>query len=539
MSYSLQPAGSHSSGKDANSPPSRNGSKENNTTSAMNGALTHAQLTSFNAYPLEYSTNFLKPDNEVLFIPITPTDLPLTLPESSSCVQQSQTMNPQIHRQPLCHGFFFPQSSSHTSIGYPVQKTEASGTHGGVSTSSSCTNPVNEHPNFGADATGQLQLLLLQQLIHLQLEKQRLNGDEKETQPNVFYPPYSLPLEVPPAYPPTTMGTSLPSSIQNHSDLCTYIMPVEAQIHEDKGLSLHITPRAENFGSDSLTHNPSVTMECPSEQLVLYPYTPQRNTAECFSDNEESAFENNSMPPAQTFTMDDLHQFIRRGSIEKRSEANDEIVNSMKSCAKSGFVLLSVRHERINQDERQPYISKPTPTPVVTQPTNDVQAVSHVDAKGNYTENRSSRRLGKKKIKNQKSDPEHRRRPSRKYPRTPLKTMQETEVQTSGGVDLAEDESKTTASVSRFRVTRFADKHQAWLAPSHSGCFVVHDLWTTKLPDYVIKSMEQIETHKFSLKDITEAHEVPPLTICAVCQSNQRKYYRFCADLFVSETTAA
>ncbi|TPP59515.1 hypothetical protein FGIG_05173 [Fasciola gigantica] len=521
MSYSPQPTRNHSSDESSGAPPFRDDSQEKSTTSAMNGALTHAQLTSFNAYPLEYSSSFLKPDNQVLFIPLTPTDLPLTLPESTSDILQSQTMNPQIHRQPLCHGFFFPQTINQTTVGYPVRKVED--TNAPSELSAACANAVNEHPDFGPDETVQLQQLLLQQLIHLQLEKQRINGDKKESQPNFMYQPYSLPLEVPPAYPPP-VGMSHPAGLENHSDLCTYIMPVEAQIHEDKGIELHITPRAESFGSDSLERNPSVTMECPSEQLVLYPYTSHRNAAECFSsDNEESVFENNTVPPAQTFTMDDLHQFIRRGSLDRTNETNNDLVSSMKGCTKSGFVLLSIRHERINQDERQSFPSNAISSSVDTQPTSSIQAPSHADAKGNYTENRSSKRLGKKRLKSQRSDPEHRRRATRKLLRTPLKLVQENGIQTNATLDPTEEESKTTASVSRFRVTRFADKHQAWLAPAHSGCFVVHDLWTTKLPEYVIKSMEQVESYKSSTNDTLKAYGTPPLTICAVCQSNQPK----------------
>ncbi|CAH8499751.1 unnamed protein product [Heterobilharzia americana] len=195
--------------------------------------------------------------------------------------------------------------------------------------------------NMDYNTQRQLQLLLLQKLIELQLAENY----------NSLKVPFELADE---SNVHSENFSTLPCIVQS-PDSDDYSMPVEAKFEGESSLSLRITPRDDNGHSNQGT---PVTVEYPTKPIVLYPFTVQHDVSleEKFSVNQSVLETCPSGPTPQTLKMTDIHHCIRRGSLEFPPEPGNDIVESIRGHTRPGFVLLSVRHEKINTDNR------PSPT---------------------------------------------------------------------------------------------------------------------------------------------------------------------------------
>nr|CAH8840848.1 unnamed protein product [Trichobilharzia regenti] len=448
--------------------------------------LSHTSYhASFNAYPLECSSNLLNPTNEVIYMPLNPTNVPLSL-QPASVSSETQNELPQSYSRPICHGFIFPNSDGindnfgHASIP-DVQDNSENVFH-------SVQNQVlgQNLSDLDYNAQRHLQLLLLQKLIELQLAQ--YYNTLKSTIPLQSQSNIQSRNQEP-----------LPCNVQNfglnerpnqnwavnseQSDMSTFLVPVEAKFEGESGLSLHITPRDD---SSNTSQKGSVTVECPGQPIVLYPYTVQHDgTQEETSPVSQSNTDSNaSGPTAQALTIKDIHQCVRRGSFEFTPESSNDIVESIRGRTRPGFVLLSVRHEKIKagiSPNSESGLKKIHSSPNLGTANSETKT-------GSFSVMKKSR----KRMKYAKSETELKRRSMRHSPKSFLESR-ESNGAAQSPVELTEDELKALSSQSRFRVTRFADKKQAWIAPSKASCLSVHDLWTTKLPEYVLKCAEHLK----------------------------------------------
>ncbi|TGZ68110.1 hypothetical protein CRM22_004446 [Opisthorchis felineus] len=479
--------------------------------------------TSFDAYPLESSSDFLSNENGVVFMPLTPTDLPLSFQNIQPRMQRSTQLTDQIPQQPICHGFFFPYSSTGNA---PERSFDAQAIIPQACTTASMPIqsdeqhflPTSRTAGLPETSDNELQLLLLQKLIALQLASHLSSANPNVQEIDDSALPYNPPLEVPPTFPPDNIfGIPLTQLEQNMS---TYLIPVEATLHDNRGLSLHVTPRSD---IPDATVSPGLKMECPTDQLVLYPYsTKQTPVSNQDASPDTATFDGQQAAPAQTLTMTDIKNCIRRGSLELPLDNNDEIVNSIKGRKKPGFVLLSIRHEKVASEDKTS--TQATPLKATAGVNFQLPDFRHSSERPSTSSAaQASRRANKRRQRLLRADTDPQRRSVRKTPRLNSKVLDDVQQPTEVNVEQA-----ALTTISRFRVSRFADKKQVWLAPSGTGCFTVHDLWTTKLPDYVVKKIKEIE--KGIERDPLDATVIEmnnfdsgavPDTCCTVCQSTQ------------------
>lgn len=481
--------------------------------------------TAFNAYPLNASSQLLGPQHEVIYMPLSPFDCSSALPPVSQQVTDPSSTVMHDFGHPIFHGFIFP----HSTNGVNEESSDIQVLQNTQNSINQCSSHIPEeqlHPQMFDDieqnAQIKLQLLLLQQLISLQLSQQA--SISKNTFDNTTSSTASLqqPLPNQPQLEPTEAVTEFeipsgnPSS--NKSNMSTFLVPVEAELVDDCGLSLRITPRDED--NNSVQGSP-VTMPCPNEPFVLYPYTVQcKNTVENMS--SESVFNELGLvgQTAQTLTMNDIRNCIRRGSLDVDLDQNRDIVDCMKGQTKSGFVLLSIRHEKIAPHNGHTLVRTES-TPLDIHSPQQFSPDCPVNSKTLEVQKKPL----KKRPRHSKSETELRKRAVRSSSKSLMKAFDDDNVfDTSFG--LTEEDVRVLAMKSRFRVTRFADKRQYWIAPSEAGCFTVHDLWTTKLPDYVLKRMEQMKTLKadffdssnlsYSFEQVLDAH-------CVACAQRPPK----------------
>ncbi|CAL8086280.1 unnamed protein product [Calicophoron daubneyi] len=510
-------------------------SSETNVPLVSNGTKEHASHTSFNAYPLQYSTNLLSPENEVLFIPVAPTGLPFSIPPEPGQVGDPSAIDIHSHGQPVCHGFFFPKlgpsgsanpAAEDSPQNFTQSAMEAPRPPTGSSIPQGTVNQIqpNVIPPINQDQRGQIQLLLLQQLIALQLAQQA--SLKASTGANV--PPV-----VPPGPPAATLTPQQANDISANGgvnpDMCTYIVPVEAKMQDDSGLALHITPRSQAINEPTASQGSGITLECPTERFVLYPYT-QRNTATEYenSGSDEVFHSITSNGTAPTYTLDDLQQCIRRGSLDVGAEKNEDYLKSIRGSAKPGFVLLSVRHEKINHDDKCSYPSATqsisNEAQLAQSPVINTTLTEILEPKRPVISSQSPKRSGRKRNKLSRSESDARKRLLKRPPRHSMKSTPECETPVDSPALAGESETKAQTSISRFRVTRFADKRQMWLAPPESGCFLVKDLWTTKLPDYVLNRLKELSGEEFRSLPDEDLDPTGGLRImCTYCESHQPK----------------
>ncbi|TNN15550.1 hypothetical protein EWB00_001199 [Schistosoma japonicum] len=457
-----------------------------------------SQHPAFNAYPLESSPNLLIPTNDVIYMPLNPTNIPLSL-QRASVSSKTPSDGAQSYGHPICHGFIFPNSAKSpndaevSQINIPNVQSHLNDV--------SYSIPSQNLNDMDTNAQKQLQLLLLQKLIELQLAEHY--SSLKDTIPlareNDVKSQYSesLPCFVQNADCDTNSSQAL--TVNNeHSDMSTFLVPVEAKFEGESGLSLHITPRDD---SSHATQGSSVTVACPSQPIVLYPFSVQQDnsTEDTFSASQSIPDAYPSESTAQTLTMKDIHHCIRRGSLEFAPEPSKDIVESIRGRTRPGFVLLSVRHEKINTENK----TSPNSDANFQEEYSSNSAPSNLEIK-KVTNTNMSKKLSRKRLKHMKSDAEHKKRSVRRSSKSLSKHTENAAISQSP-VELTEDDLKALSSQSRFRVTRFADKKQAWIAPTKAG-FAVHDLWTTKLPEYVLKCAEHL---KLSGSDLVKLSEMP------------------------------
>ncbi|KER34137.1 hypothetical protein T265_00015 [Opisthorchis viverrini] len=481
--------------------------------------------TSFDAYPLESSSDFLSNENGVVFMPLTPTDLPLSFQNIQPRMRRSTHFSDQIAQQPICHGFFFPYSSTENA---PERTFDAQSIIPQTCATASMPIQSDEQHFLTASRTAglpntpdnELQLLLLQKLIALQLASHLSSANPNGQEIDDSALPYNPPLEVPPTFPPDNL-TAIPLT-QLEQNMSTYLIPVEATLHDNRGLALHVTPRSD---IPDATSSPGLKMECPTDQLVLYPYsTKQAPISNQDASPDTATFDGQQAAPAQTLTMTDIKNCIRRGSLELPLDNNDEIVNSIKGHKKPGFVLLSIRHEKVASEDKTS--TQTTPLKAAAGVNFRLPDFRHSSERPSTSSvAQASRRANKRRQRLLRADTDPQRRSLRKTPRLNSKVLDD--VQQPSGVSV---EQAALTTISRFRVSRFADKKQVWLAPSGTGCFTVHDLWTTKLPDYVMKKIKQLEKgieHDQADASVTEKNYFDsgavPNTCCTMCQSTQRE----------------
>nr|CAH8840863.1 unnamed protein product [Trichobilharzia regenti] len=457
--------------------------QRSNTNSDKERISNITRQTSFNAYPLECSQNLINPTNEVIYMPLNPTNVPLSL-QPASISGETQNELPQSYSHPICHGFIFPNSLDALNNVDVVQTNVQNVQQRPTSSSYNIKNPLQslQFGDMDFNAQRHFYLLLLQELIGLQLSEH--HNTVKSTIPLQSQSNIQSQNQEP-----------LPCNVQNfglnehpnqnwavnseHSDMSTFLVPVEAKFEGESGLSLHITPRDD---SSNTSQKGSVTVECPGQPIVLYPYTVQHDgTQEETSPVSQSITDSNaSGPTAQALTIKDIHQCVRRGSLEFPPEPGNVIVENMRGHTRPGFVLLSVRHEKINSENK-------------TSPTADCgceEAVSPSLPPVNPEV--KLKRSSKKRFKHTKGEADLKRRSVGRLSKSVLKNMRDENI-SQRTVELTEEDLKALSSQSRFRVTRFADKKQAWIAPANAGCSVVHDLWTTKLPEYVLKCAKHLK----------------------------------------------
>ncbi|CAH8840491.1 unnamed protein product [Trichobilharzia szidati] len=500
--------------------------------------LSHTSYhASFNAYPLECSSNLLNPTNEVIYMPLNPTNVPLSL-QPASVSSETQHELPQSYSRPICHGFIFPNSLdgiNDDSLGHAsipdVQDNSENVFH-------SIQNQVlgQNLSDLDYNAQRQLQLLLLQKLIELQLAQ--YYDTLKSTIPLQSQSNIQSQNQEP-----------LPCNVQNfglnehpnqnwavnseHSDMSTFLVPVEAKFEGESGLSLHITPRDD---SSNTSQKGSVTVECPGQPIVLYPYTvqhdgPQEETSPVSQSINDSYA---SGPTAQALTIKDIHQCIRKGSFEFTPESSNDIVESIRGRTRPGFVLLSVRHEKIKARNLISPSSESGLKKIRSSP--NLGTANSETKTGSFGAMKKSR----KRMKYAKSETELKRRSMRLSPKSLLESA-ESNGAAQSPVELTEDELKALSSQSRFRVTRFADKKQAWIAPSKASCLAVHDLWTTKLPEYVLKCAEHLKNPGSEGFIQEEKNNTIPYSLeaiingrCIACQNQSPNTWNPCMNLKVT-----
>ncbi|KAF8563906.1 hypothetical protein P879_11753 [Paragonimus westermani] len=473
--------------------------------------------TSFCAYPIEYSSELLNNENGVLFMPLTPTDLPLSVASTIGQPSNSKLTESALNIQPTCHGFIFPYSESEQGTSSALRSSCQSQV---VPSENECllknafqSTFQNQFPsNISSDAETQLQMILLQQLIALQLASvtglKNTNFEETQMQPLSYHAPIDLSSNNPPS---TLYSNLIPS------ERYTYLVPVEATLKDSCGLSLHITPRTEFSPTAGPLSETGMKMECASDQLVLHPYSP----TQVFTNEDAEPDANNpkfNFTAPQTMTMNDIESCIRRGSLDIQREHNSDIVNKIKDQAKPGFVLLSVQREKITPvGKTVDHINTRSSVGNMSSPsTNVLGDKEKLSVNSTFTKKANKRR---QRLLRSESDPQ--RRSMKKAARFPLKQIQEKDIQCSTTLT-----NETSVSVSRFRVSRFADKKQAWIAPSKSGCFIVHDLWTKNLPGYVLSRVDQLSSNTLSdtcfatkLDGEIERNKSILSAQCSVCQS--------------------
>ncbi|KAA3670244.1 uncharacterized protein DEA37_0006740, partial [Paragonimus westermani] len=279
-------------------------------------------------------------------MPLTPTDLPLSLASTTGQPGNSNLTETALSIQPTCHGFIFPYSENEQGTSSALQSSCQSQ---GVPSENECLlknafQSTFQHPfpsNISPDAETQLQMILLQQLIALQLAGVTglKNTNFEETQMHPLS--YHVPIDLSPTNPPSTFRNNFMPS-----ERYTYLVPVEATLKDSCGLSLHITPRTEFSPTAGHLSETGMKMECASDQLVLHPYSP----TQVFTNEDAEPNTNNpkfNFTAPQTMTMNDIKSCIRRGSLDIQGEHNSDIVNKIKDRAKPGFVLLSVQREKI------------------------------------------------------------------------------------------------------------------------------------------------------------------------------------------------
>ncbi|CAH8497369.1 unnamed protein product [Heterobilharzia americana] len=449
-----------------------------------------SQHAAFNAYPLECSPHFLNPTNEVIYMPLNPTNIPLSL--QPTCVSNEKPSDcAQSYSQPICHGFIFPNSVTGPDDATGDLTNIPSAQIPPENSSYDMPDHLLSESLGDTDhnAQRQLQLLLLQKLIELQLTEyyNSLKVPFALQSESNFHPqnPESLPCIIESQELDDHFGQNW--AVNNeHSDMSTFLVPVEAKFEGESALSLHITPRDDNNSSGQ---GSPVTMECPSQPLVLYPFTVQHDTSpeDTSSANQSILDTCTTAPAAQTLTMKDIHQCVQKGSFEFSSDSGKDIVESIRGHTRPGFVLLSVRHEKIKEGKKASADSKPGFKKIRSSPN-----LGHPSPGAKASNDSASKKSSRKRLKYAKSEAELKRRSFKISPKPTVKKLRNDGV-TQCSVELTEDDIKGLSPQSRFRVTRFADKKQAWVARLKEGCFVVHDLWTTKLPEYVSKCAEHLK----------------------------------------------
>ncbi|KAF6778948.1 hypothetical protein AHF37_01410 [Paragonimus kellicotti] len=445
--------------------------------------------TSFCAYPIEYSSELLNNENGVLFMPLTPTDLPLSVASTFCQQNDSRPTASAMNIQPTCHGFIFPYSESEQGTSSAMQSScqnQAVASENESLLKSALSPPFQPQfpSNINSDAETQLQMFLLQQLIALQLASitglENANFEQTQVQPLSYHAPIN------------SSSTNLPSALRNNpisSERYTFLVPVEATLKDSCGLSLHITPRTEFNVTTGPLSETGMKMECASDQLVLHPYSPTQVFTNENSELDTVKTKFNFNTP-QTMTMNDIKSCIRRGSLDIPGEHNNYIVNKIKGQTKPGFVLLSVQREKITPAGK-------TVHHIITRSnvTNMSPSTNVLEDKEKISVNPTSftKKVNKRRQRLLRSESDPQRRSVKKATRFPLKQIQEKDTDCSTTLN-----TETSVSASRFRVSRFADKKQAWIAPSKSGCFIVHDLWTKNLPTYVLSRVDQLSSNSLS-----------------------------------------
>ncbi|KAF5403494.1 hypothetical protein PHET_02810 [Paragonimus heterotremus] len=494
---------------------------DKNSVKQNSGPQADGNSTSFCAYPIEYSSEFFNNENGVLFMPLTPTDLPLSVASTFGNPNDSRLATSAMNIQPTCHGFIFPYSENEQGTSSAMQSPcqNQAVTSGNDSLLKSAFPPSfqNQFPStINPDAETQLQMFLLQQLIALQLATitglKNAKFDETQVQPPSNHAPVVLP------------STNLPSPFCNEltsSERYTFLVPVEATLKDSCGLSLHITPRTEFSPTAGPLSESGMKMECASDQLVLHPYSPTQTFTNENAEPDTVNTKFNFNAP-QTMTMNDIKSCIRRGSLDIQGEHNNYIVNKIKDQTKPGFVLLSVQREKITPSGKtvDHILTRSTVTNMSSPSTNFLEDKEKISINPtSFTKKFNKRR---QRLLRSESDPH--RRSVKKATRFPLKQIQEKDTDCC-----TTSNTETSVSASRFRVSRFADKKQAWIAPSKSGCFIVHDLWTKNLPDYVLSRVDQLSSNSlpdtcFAAKlDVEIERSKSVLSAqCKVCQLNKQ-----------------
>ncbi|CAH8476633.1 unnamed protein product [Schistosoma turkestanicum] len=469
---------------------------------SKNSTANSSQHPAFNAYPLESSPNLLIPTNDVVYMPLNPTNVPLSL--QRACVS-NETLGSDVrsYGHPICHGFIFPNSVVSPNDAEINQINTLSVQNHAEDVAYNI--PSQSSNSVDTNAQKQLQLLLLQKLIELQLAEHY--NSLKDTlllteESNIeCQNPNPLPCFVQNS--DCDINSNPDLSVNNeHSNMSTFLVPVEAKFEGESGLSLHITPR------DDISHanqGSSVTVSCPNQPIVLYPFSIQQDnsTEDAFPASQAVPDACSSGSTAQALTMKDIDHCIRRGSLEFTPEPSNDIVESIRGRTRPGFVLLSVRHEKINTENK----NSTTSGKDFQEDNSSITTAANLETT-KATNTTISKKLPRKRLKHMKSNAEHKKRPLRRSSKSLLKRFESTEMPQSP-VELTEDDLKALSSQSRFRVTRFADKKQAWIAPARAG-FAVHDLWTTKLPEYVLRCAQHLRQPGSSfVTQLSKFSEIP------------------------------
>ncbi len=248
-----------------------------------------------------------------------------------------------------------------------------------------------------------------------------------------------------------------------------YLVPIEANINQDYPHAVQLTPRtkAEAAGGSfrPFVLPTSSPLRRKASQIHLHPHDsiPENGPyhqciSEIYEEGPDEAFHNSN---------DGKHWATELGPDQER-----EILKEMSGQPHPGFILLSVRHEKINNGSNDSTGRQPSTSSYVKKPS--------------FSGQRSFRHRVRKQTSSAANAP--------------------TEGNGHGAVSdvrkAALETREPHSPHSRFRVTRIADSSSWWIPERVPTTISVHDLKTSTLPEFVNRQAKKA-------KSIYPSEEIP------------------------------